>query len=153
MAVASQEFWNNVFSNGKGHICSQVEPPDLNDPILRRALAHFGNIQNKTLIDFGCGRGMASLFFAYYGANIISIDSSEVAINNLSGYCIKYNVSSIMPVKLSALDISILGKVDIVFGSMILHHIESFDKFVICLRDVIKPKGKGFFLKITPAVV
>lgn len=147
MAVASQEFWNNVFSNGKGHNCPQVKPPDLNDPILRRALVYFGDIQNKTLIDLGSGRGTASLFFAYYGANVISVDLSEVAINNLTEYCNNNNINSIKPIKLEALDISTLGKVDIVFGSMILHHIEQFYKFVVCLRDVIKPKGKGFFFE------
>ena len=143
--MQSIEFWNNVFSSGKENNCSQVEPPDLNDPILQRALVHFGNIKNKTLIDLGCGLGTASLFFAYYGANVISVDLSEVAINNLSEYCNNNNIHSIKPIKLAALDISKLGKVDIVFGSMILHHIEPFDKFAFCLRDVIKPKGKGFF--------
>ena len=145
--MQSIEFWNNIFSSGKENDCPHVELPDLNDPILRRALVHFGNIQNKTLIDLGCGRGTASLFFAYYGANVISIDFSEVAINNLSEYCNSNNINSIKPIKLDALDISTLGKVDIVFGSMILHHIEPFDKFIVCLRDIIMPKGKGFFFE------
>jgi len=94
-----------------------------------------------------CGRGTASLFFAYYGANVISVDLSEVAINNLSEYCKNNTIDSIEPIKLDAIDISKLGKVDVVFGSMILHHLEPFDKFATCLRDVIKPEGKGFFFE------
>jgi len=38
-----------------------------------------------------------------------------------------------------------LEKVDYVFGSMILHHIESFQEFSKILRDEIKPGGKAFF--------
>ena len=46
---------------------------------------------------------------------------------------------------MSAQDISKLGKVDFIFGSMILHHIEPFDEFARSLSNVIKPGGKGFF--------
>jgi hypothetical protein len=46
---------------------------------------------------------------------------------------------------MSALEISNLGKVDFIFGSMILHHIEPFEEFVPVLRNSLKENGKGFF--------
>ena len=143
--MQAKEFWDNLFSKGQEGSYSRVEMPDLNDPILQKALKHFGNIQGKTVIDLGCGRGATSLFFEHYGANVISIDLSEIAINNLSEYCKNNSISNINPIRLPAQEISTLGKVDYVFGSMILHHIEPFEEFARILRDTIKPGGKGFF--------
>jgi SAM-dependent methyltransferase len=139
------EFWDNVFSKGQEGGYSRVEMPDLRDPILQSALGHFGRIENKTVIDLGCGRGATSLFFAYHGANVISVDLSEVAIKNLSRYCQSNGIRNVTPVRTSAQELTQFGPVDFVFGSMILHHIEPFDEFARILRDVIKPGGKGFF--------
>lgn len=139
------EFWDKIFSKGQGHDYSRVEMPNINDVILQRALTHFGNVEGKIVIDLGCGRGATSLFFAYYGANVISVDLSEIAINNLSQYCKENSITNIVPMKLSAQEITKLGKADFIFGSMILHHIEPFGEFSRNLREVIKPSGKGFF--------
>lgn len=145
--MKSVEFWDNIFSKGQEGNYSRVEMPDLNDPVLQRAFVHFGDIENKTIIDLGCGRGATSLFFAHFNANVISIDLSKAAINNLSKYCEDNGISSITPIKLSAQKLSSLGKADFIFGSMILHHIEPFDEFAESLRNVIKPGGKAFFFE------
>lgn len=138
-------FWDNHFLKKQRDEHQLVLSPDDNDPILLRALKHFGSVKNKTVIDLGCGRSSASLFFAARGAQVISIDSSEVAIANLDGFCRDNGILSITPIKMSAQEISALGQTDFVFGSMILHHIEPFDAFAQNLRSVIKPGGKGFF--------
>ena len=143
--MQATKYWDDIFAKGQKSSYSCVEMPDLKDPVLQKALEHFGSVQNMTIIDLGCGRGATSLFFAHYGANVISIDLSERAIENLSEYCKKNSISNIRPIKLSAKEISTLPKVDYVFGSMILHHIEPFDEFSKILRDAIKPEGKGFF--------
>ena len=77
------KFWNDHFlkKKRKGH--DLVVIPKGNDPVLLRALEHFGDVKDKKLIDLGCGRGGASLFFAEHGAKVISLDFSEVAIENL----------------------------------------------------------------------
>jgi len=143
---ASEKFWDDIFSKGQEGNYSRVEMPDIHDPILKRALAHFGHLENKTIIDLGCGRGATSLFFAHCGAhNVISVDLSDVAIKNLKTYCQDNDIDNITPMKLSAQEINKLEKVDFVFGSMILHHIEPFKEFAINLRDAIKPGGKCFF--------
>ena len=85
--MQATEFWDNLFSREQDNYYSPVEIPDHNNPVLKRALAHFGNVANKTVIDLGCGRGATSLYFAHLGANVISVDLSEVAIKNLSNYC------------------------------------------------------------------
>lgn len=139
------EFWDNLFAQGDQGYYSRVEMPDINDPVLKRALEHFGNVENKTVVDLGCGRGATSLFFAHKGANVISIDSSEIAIKNLTEYCLSNSITNIKPIKLNAQEISALGKVDFVFGSMILHHIEPFSEFAMSLRDIVKLGGAAFF--------
>ena len=143
--MLATEFWDTIFSKGQEGGYSRVEMPDLNNAVLRRALAHFGNIENKTIIDLGCGRGATSLFFAYHGANVISVDLSEIAIESLSKYCRDNGIGKVTPVKMSAQEISKLGTADFIFGSMILHHIEPFHEFASSLRLVIVPGGKGFF--------
>lgn len=143
--MRAEEFWDNIFSKGQGNSYSRVEATEFNDPILQRAMEHFGSIEGKTIIDLGCGRGSTSLFFAYYGANVISIDFSEKAIENLSSYCQDNGVYNITPKRMPAQEVAELRQADFIFGSMILHHVEPFDEFAKNLRTVIKPNGKGFF--------
>jgi 2-polyprenyl-3-methyl-5-hydroxy-6-metoxy-1,4-benzoquinol methylase len=139
------EFWNDKFSKGQTKVYSRVEMPAADNPILKDALRHFGNIEGKTVVDLGCGGGKTSLFFASRGANVISIDSSEVAIRNLSTYIRENGIRNISPVEMRAQEIAKLGSVDFIFGSMILHHIEPFAQFARDLRKLLKPGGKGFF--------
>ena len=143
--MRATQFWDKRFSRGQQGSYSRVEMADLADPALCRALKHFGSVVNKTVIDLGCGRGATSLFFAHHGANVISVDASGVAIDNLSRYCAENGIGKVTPVMMPAQDIGTLGPVDFIFGSMILHHIEPFDEFVKTLRTVVRPGGKGFF--------
>lgn len=140
--MQATEFWDNLWQEGSN---SQVEMPDVNDPVLKKALEHFGDVEGKTIVDLGCGRGATSLFFAHCGANVIGIDLSDVAVNNLSAYCQENNIKNISPMKLPAQEITKLDNVDFVFGSMILHHIEPFEELARDLRSILKPGGKGFF--------
>src|SRR5215210_5298611 len=127
--MQATEFWDKRFSKGQQGSYSRVEIADRADPVLQRALAHFGSLENKTLIDLGCGRGATSLFFASQGATVISIDSSKVAIANLARYCEEHHIRNVRPMNLAAQALGEVGQADFIFGSMILHHIEPFDQF------------------------
>lgn len=142
---SSVEFWNGVFAHGDTSHYSRVEMPDMRDAVLTRALAHFGDVRGKTVIDLGCGRGATSLFFGHHGAHVIAVDTSEQAIANLAAYCDARRVVNLEPRVLSALDLDRLGEADFVFGSMILHHLEPFAVFAARLRQVLRPGGKAFF--------
>ena len=65
--MKSIEFWDNKFSQGQDNRYYRVETPDLNDPILQYALKYFGDVNEKKIIDIGCGSGKSSLFFAHHG--------------------------------------------------------------------------------------
>jgi SAM-dependent methyltransferase len=145
MSTSAAEFWDHVFEPGDRDAGSRIEMPDPRDPVLLRACEHFGELRGRTLIDVGCGRGATSLFFASRGAQVISVDRSPVAIKNLTDYCTRRKIANIRPVQISALELPRVGNADFVFGSMILHHLEPFDRFVEALRAVLRADGKAFF--------
>ena len=113
--------------------------------MLVAALDFFGDVKGLRLLDLGCGEGRTSLFFASRGADVVSIDISEVAIESLSDFCKQHDIKNITPIQCSAFEISKLGEFDLIFGSMILHHIEPFDRFSKTLHGALNPGGKMFF--------
>ena len=142
--MTAVEFWDKRFSSG-GDQGSGVRKPSAAHPYLEHALEHFGDVDGRTVIDIGCGRGEATLYFAGRGAHVIAVDTSEVAIRNLTQFCEAEGIGSVDGRVLSAMDIGELGPQDLVYGSMILHHLEPFDEFARTLRAAIRPGGKGYF--------
>ena len=135
----SVQFWDDIFSR------TNIDIPAADDPVMQAARQHFGDIRGRKILDIGCGAGAASLWFAQEGAEVISLDTSQVAIDNLTQFCLDNKIRNIKPILLSALDIPELGKIDYVFGSMILHHIEPFSEFASKLDQVLSEDGKAFF--------
>jgi len=113
--------------------------------VLERALAFFGDIRGRSVVELGCGPGAASLYLAALGAEVTAIDVSQKAIDDLVAHCTNHGIRNVRAICTTALDIATLGPVDFVYGSMILHHIEPFDRFVPVLRQLVKPAGKAFF--------
>lgn len=152
-------FWDELFAASRdgGGVC--VELPDRADPVHAAALAHFGDVRGRTVLDLGCGRGAASLALARAGAHVVSVDVSQVAVDNLRRYCAAHGVDNVVPVCAPALALSSLaeqplgpgahrlGQVDFVFGSMILHHIEPLPTFAGQLRAILRDGGRGFFFE------
>ena len=132
-------FWNTVYAS------NSTRTPDETDPMLLTAIEYFGDIRNAKVLDLGCGDGRSSLFFAKQGAEVIAIDISEVAIQNLSRFCQENQICNITPIHCSAFEISELGPFDFVFGNMILHHLEPFETFASILRNGLAPEGKAYF--------
>lgn len=132
------DFWDGIYST-----TSHAREVEL--PIVTAALARFGDVRGKTLVEIGCGPGAASLFFAAQGANVIAVDVSSTAIHDLNEYCARNGITNVRGVCADAFGIDSLPPADLVFGSMILHHIEPFDKFVGSLRRLVKPGGTAFF--------
>jgi len=145
MSRPATQFWNDEFARRHAQAGERVPLPNWDDPILKRALQHFGDVRGRTVVDLGCGAGTTSLFFAHHGANVIAVDLSEVAIANLGRYCAANRIDTLRPLKLSAMDLPELGGVDFVFGAMILHHIEPFAAFAQRLRASLHPRGRAFF--------
>ena len=148
--ATATEFWDAVFSDGMRGDYGEVRFLGEDDPVypgLQAALAHFGDLRGKTILDLGCGNGGTSLFFARHGANVIATDLSQAAIANLSDFCDREGITNVSAVHMPAQEIAGLEGIDFVFGCMILHHIEPFGEFVSSLRRVIPAGGRGFFLE------
>ena len=82
-----------------------------------------GNVENKKLLDIGCGNGEMSMYFARRGAVVTSIDFSETAVKNTLANADLHGVK-VDAFVLDASDINVLKtKFDIIIGKFILHHI------------------------------
>jgi SAM-dependent methyltransferase len=134
--------WDRVFATTD---YGRIETPEA-DQVVTDAMAFFGDVKGKTLLDVGCGAGRDSLFFAGQGATVIAVDTSRVAIEKLAAYCAENGIDNVKAVRASAFDIGSLGPFDLVFGRMILHHIEPFDRFVGSLSELMRAgDARGFF--------
>jgi 2-polyprenyl-3-methyl-5-hydroxy-6-metoxy-1,4-benzoquinol methylase len=135
---ASTAFWDELYTSAQF---------DQNVPIavVRAAVAHFGSVSGKTLLEVGGGPGATSLYFGSLGANVINVEKSSKAINYLKTRIETLKIRNVRGICGDASDLAHLEPVDFVFGSMILHHLEPFHEFVAQLRRVLKPGGKAFF--------
>lgn len=143
--AAAREFWERIFARGDADAYSRVEVPSAPDPVLAAALEAFGDVRGRRLLDIGCGSGKASLFFASHGAQVTSIDLSVNAVTNLQRFCASSGITNVDARVMEAMDIDSLEPFDCVYGSMILHHIEPFERFAQVLRRAIAPGGQAFF--------
>jgi 2-polyprenyl-3-methyl-5-hydroxy-6-metoxy-1,4-benzoquinol methylase len=141
--MAAVEHWNERFSEGGDQGVRRPHPE--RHPQLEHALAHFGSVKGRTVVDLGCGRGEASIFFARLGARVLAVDTSGVAIENLERWCADRPKLDVTGHVLSAMDLDQLGPQDLVYGSLILHHLEPFEEFARVLRRTVRPGGKAFF--------
>jgi SAM-dependent methyltransferase len=132
-------YWNERYRN------QGVDVPDASEPCAREALAHFGDVRGKRLLDLGCGPGDYSLFFAERGAEVTAVDYSDVAIAQLAEVCRNAGIDNVHAVTADAFEIAPLGPFDLVFGKWILHHLEPFATFARTLRDSMVDGGRAFF--------
>lgn len=111
------------------------------------AIAFFGPMQGKRVLDVGCGNGGTSLRLARAGALVTALDYSHGAVDNLNRYVESRGIGNLSAVRADAMQIDSLGRFDLVFGSLILHHLEPFGAFCAALRRTLVPGGRAFFLE------
>lgn len=106
-----------------------------------------GSVRGKEILDFACGTGWASVYFARSGANChgldISVKSIEAArltaeINGLSQCCtFKVGAGEAIPYDDNTFDL--------IFGNAALHHVD-LEMIPEELARVLKPGGKAAFI-------
>ncbi len=141
--TAAPDFWDGIYTKTN---YSRELPDDMKKAI-RDAVAFFGDIKGKTVIDVGCGAGATTLALAQLGARVVALDTSEVALAALRESCKQMGLTNVRTVQAGALSIDEVGVCDFAFGSMILHHIEPFELFCPALKRALKPGGKAFFFE------
>jgi 2-polyprenyl-3-methyl-5-hydroxy-6-metoxy-1,4-benzoquinol methylase len=108
-----------------------------------------GDIQDKSLLDFGCGMGEEAVYFAKLGARVTAIDISEVGIrltrqrarHNGVGDRVDARVMRADPTQLSA------ASFDLVHGLGILHHLPDLAQALGEVKRLLKPGGTAVFLE------
>ena len=111
-----------------------------------RAGKLLGDVQGKTLLDYGCGHGRDAAVFAVLGAKVTAIDISAVGIQvgrqraSAHRLDIDFHVMSCVPTQFPG------GSFDIVFGSGILHHVGLREGLSEVYR-LLAPGGVAVFLE------
>ena len=108
---------------------------------IRFAVNSLGIVENKTVLDWGCGHGMAACLLAGLGASVVATDVS-------SGYCreasLRANVrhAPILTVQADAVRLPFPdSSMDAIWGHAILHHLP-LPAAMRELRRILKPHGR-----------
>lgn len=136
---AALRFWDDRYRRRPASAGEAVRPS------CERALAHFGDVRGRALLEIGCGVGRDTLFWAAQGAEVTAIDTSAEAVARTLEVTREAGYDNVRAVALDALELASLGRFDFVYGAMILHHIEPFELFAEALAASLHPEGKAFF--------
>jgi SAM-dependent methyltransferase len=116
-----------------------------------RAIAtakHLGNIQDKNILDIGCGDGGDYKIFESMGAKVFGIDPSELMVEHA-----KNNVQG--PENIQVGDYENIPfpdkSFDIVFGCFSLHYLDNFDKAYEEMHRVLVHGGKLLLIVSHPS--
>lgn len=139
---------NSVFFNEYQSIrAEKVNANNLIEvPIIKSMLPQ---LQDKTILDLGCGAGDMDKYFVNQGAKfIVATDISE----NMIATAKATNADSKIEYKVLKMeDISSLSqKFDIVYSSLAFHYIENFDKLLKDINNLLNPNGMLIFSQESP---
>ncbi len=115
-------------------------------PVFEALFRQVGNVENKRVLEIGCGTGWITAEFLSKGAHVDAFDISPEAIEQTKALLESNDLYR--NCNLDVMNAEELGydddRFDVVFGFAILHHLE-LDKALCELQRVMKPGGKGFF--------
>lgn len=94
-------------------------------------------------LEFGCGTGLISFNLCQYLQQIVLVDTSEGMISQLDEKIRKANVQNMITY---CLDINkqevLLREYDLIYMSMVLHHIKDYAQVLSKLIDLLTPNGQ-----------
>jgi 2-polyprenyl-3-methyl-5-hydroxy-6-metoxy-1,4-benzoquinol methylase len=112
----------------------------------QRAARLLGNLRDQDLLDYGCGQGEESAYFAKLGARVTAIDISDVGVRvgreraGANGLDIDFRVMQCAPTEFPD------EYFDLVHGMGILHHVGLADGLAEVHR-MLRPGGIAVFLE------
>ena len=102
-----------------------------------------GKSRKKVLIDIASGSGYVAIEMAKFGLNVIAIDLTPEAINNLNKYKKQFSLHSLTIKKCFAEKIPLPDKsVDFIVANAILEHIPNEKEAINEWKRILKPHGK-----------
>lgn len=120
----------------------------IENPIIKSLLP---DLNNKRILDLGCGDGNMAKYFIEKGASrVVAIDISknmiEFAKKNNRDYKIDYR-------NLKMEDISeFVEKFDIVYSSLAFHYVKDFNKLLHDIYNLLNPNGMLIFSQESPLI-
>jgi SAM-dependent methyltransferase len=112
------------------------------------AARQLGNIAGKDLLDYGCGQGEESAYFATLGANVTAVDISPVGVRMARERAEANGLTDrVRAIEADALHLPLPdSSFDLVHGMGILHHV-GLDAGLAEVRRVLRPGGRAVFLE------
>lgn len=116
-----------------------------------RELQLLGEVENKIILDVGCGGGQNSLVLAKWGGRVVALDPSRAQLAYARQIC-EEQQDRIYFVRGRAKELSAFRKdtFDIVFSSLSLDFVDNIGEFFRQALRVLKPKGRLVFSIIHP---
>lgn len=121
-----------------------------NDLVEKPALFSLApNLQNKTVLDIGCGYGENCVQFLKLGASkVIGLDISTKMLEIANSENVSPNIQYINKSMTELTEIT--EKFDVVFSSLAVHYIEDFDKLVADIFNLLNQEGYFIFSQEHP---
>ncbi len=105
-----------------------------------------GDIKGTSFLDFGCGMGEESIYFAKLGARVTAIDVSEVGVETLKRRAV-HNKLDIHAYEMRCDPTSFSdASFDRIHGMGILHHV-GIEHALAEVKRLLRPGGVGVFLE------
>lgn len=128
------------------NVARYFSPPEDTVHPLEYAFHLLGDVEGKTILEYGCGDGVNTVLLANRGAKVISLDLSpeliDIARQRLATHGIESGVDLIVG---SAHNVPLPdSSVDVVFGIAILHHLD-LALSASEVKRLLKPDGVAIF--------
>lgn len=106
-----------------------------------------GDVENKTVLDYGCGLGDNTVLLASRGANVVGVDISPELIELAGKRMQQHDLSDTTEFRIaSAHELPFESEsVDVVFGMAILHHLDLKTSSSEVFR-ILKNGGRAIFM-------
>ena len=147
--ASAHEFWETAYTKERNLPVFDESFAEKGNKTHQAFYKIIGDVNDKEVLDVGCGTGKLSVFLATRGARITSTDFTQNALENTRALAEHNGVADRVTLsQVDGLDLKSLGKkFDLVVGRFVLHHIEPFDNFVDVLYDVMRDDGRGIFFE------
>lgn len=111
-------------------------------------LSKFGPLQNKRILDLGCGMGDAAIYFALQGAQVTAVDISAGMIDVTHRLAERHRVTErVTAIQMPAERLLFPDQTfDLVYGNGVLHHVD-IAKTISEVHRVTKAGAKACFIE------
>jgi 2-polyprenyl-3-methyl-5-hydroxy-6-metoxy-1,4-benzoquinol methylase len=127
-------------------LSSYLKKYGISEYLLNEQKGWFGDVANKSVLDFGCGSGNPhSLYLAKSAKQYLALDLSQSSINNLISKLEKEGIYDGDHINAIAIDIlaesQFLTKFDVIYAAGVLHHFSNIEIILERLDGLLNPGG------------